>query len=144
MSLTTVYHKWHNNFTDNTPRQDVKERCNFFEKRLRSFSSGSVSPILFRSKLFPPISQDSPSLLFDYINLSSATPSTLNEFILKRVHLTMYHLTHRYDVDAKWIERFKDLLPLNSEESSGSSLQSGHDSTQLQSMTKVSTRGMLN
>lgn len=144
MSLTAVYHKWQNNFSNHVPRRDVKERCDFFEKRLGFFRSGSVSPIFFRSKLFPPISQDSPSLLFDYINLSSDTPSTLNDFILKRVHLTMYHLTHRYDVDAKWIGRLKELLPRSSEQSNGSSRQSQHDSTQLQSMTKVSTRGIFN
>ena len=88
--------------------KSVKGHFKKSKDALRAFSEVSVVPILFRSQLFRPISQETPSILFDFIDTSVPKKNSLQQ---RRVYLTIYHLTLRYDADSDWIERFSAILP---------------------------------
>jgi len=83
--------------------KSVKGNFNKIKDCLRKFSEVLVVPILFRSQLFRPISQETPSILFDFVDTSLPKKNSLQQ---RRVYLTIYHLTFRYDADSDWIERF--------------------------------------
>ena len=76
------------------------------KQRIRVYKESLVFPILYRSQIFTPICQDAPSLLVDLRD----TESTV-DFTQRQMHVTLYHLTFRYDVDSDWIEKLKGLLP---------------------------------
>mmetsp|Transcript_22399 Transcript_22399/g.55399 ORF Transcript_22399/g.55399 Transcript_22399/m.55399 type:complete len:1910 (-) Transcript_22399:166-5895(-) len=96
-------------------RQSVDEdgfsRIEYFQRRLNLYSSSFAAPILFRSQMFSPMSRESPSILLDYIETTAEKSSRSRSSGGKRVHFTLYHLTHRFDVDSKWTKRLADVLP---------------------------------
>ncbi|KAL3915698.1 MAG: hypothetical protein SGILL_005523, partial [Bacillariaceae sp.] len=90
---------------------DVSDRSKVAKENVRSRLNGNTAPLLFRSRMFTPISNETPSILIDFIN-DAADPedSSLKQTSL---HLTLYHLTSRYDVDSMWMSRLSDLLQGN-------------------------------
>jgi hypothetical protein len=68
--------------------------------------------------MFTPISRESPSFLLDLIEQTSGNTGLQDAFVQKKVHLTFYHLTHRFDVESKWLERFLSLFTDGHTESS--------------------------
>jgi hypothetical protein len=86
--------------------QSTQNRVDFVRERSFCRLNPSAVPIVYRSHLFVPISRESPSFLLDLIDLTPA--ASLHS--QKKVHLTLYHLTYRYDVDAKWIERLATIF----------------------------------
>jgi hypothetical protein len=86
--------------------QSIQNRVDFVRERSLCRSNPSAVPIVYRSHLFVPISRESPSFLLDLIDLTPATSLHSQ----KKVHITLYHLTYRYDVDAKWIERLATIF----------------------------------
>eukprot|EP00536_Pseudo-nitzschia_multiseries_P015721 jgi/Psemu1/312383/fgenesh1_kg.940_\ len=74
------------------------------------FMDVSTVPLLFRSQLFTPISQDTPSILVDLVDLSTAGLPGNRELKQRRLYLTLYHLTYRYETDSDWIERFSNIV----------------------------------
>lgn len=91
----------------------LQGRFRTLKNGLRAFSEVTIVPIIFRSQLFTPISQDTPSILLDFTDLSA--PSK-NAFQQRRVYFTFYHLTFRYNVDSNWVERLSAILPRPGEE----------------------------
>ncbi|KAL3941096.1 MAG: hypothetical protein SGBAC_004503 [Bacillariaceae sp.] len=91
--------------------EDGMSRIEYFRRRLNLYSSSFAAPILFRSQMFSPMSRESPSILFDYIETTSEKSCRNRRSEGKRVHLNLYHLTHRFDVDSKWTKRLGDVLP---------------------------------
>ena len=93
--------------------KSVKGRFKASKNVLRAFSEMSVVPILFRSRLFTPISQDTPSILLDFTDLSAFTKNRLQQ---RRAYLTIYHLTFRYNADSSWVDRLSTVFPTLEEE----------------------------
>jgi autophagy-related protein 2 len=96
--------------------KSIKGRFKKLKHSLQAFSKVSVVPILFRSKLFTPISQETPSILLDFIDASESNLTIKNNLRQRRIYFTLYHLTYRYDADSNWIERLSDVLPTQKEE----------------------------
>jgi hypothetical protein len=117
--------------------RDMEQRVNLLRQRIRCYSQALVSPILYRSHLFTPISHEAPSLLLDFIGLSADSSRT--GYSHKRVHLTLYHLAFRYDVDSKWVQ---DLLSLLPQQESKNVAEPNHEASkpvdETPSMTRVS------
>jgi len=90
----------------------LKGRFKVMKDSVRAFSKVPVVPILFRSQLFTPISQDTPSILLDFIDISIPTFTKKNNLQQRRLHLTIYHLTYRYEVDSDWIERLSVIFSI--------------------------------
>jgi len=97
---------------DRQPKH-VKERFRALKDEIGSFVKLSVTPIIFRSYFFTPLSHNTPSILIDLIDLSSLALEEKKLLRQNRIHLTLYHLTYRYDVDSDWIERLLNLSILN-------------------------------
>lgn len=72
-------------------------------------SNASATPIIYRSHLFSPISRESPSILFDMINVEAS--SVTNDVIHRNVQVTIYDTTYRYCFEPGWIERIRSLFP---------------------------------
>ena len=70
----------------------------------------SASPICYRSRLFAPISRDSPSILFDFVDQTRKCAAHASTFGQQKVHLTLYHLTYRYDVTTSCIDRLSAIF----------------------------------
>ncbi|KAG7364638.1 autophagy-related protein C terminal domain containing protein [Nitzschia inconspicua] len=87
---------------------DAKARVQVLRNSIRNHSLNPGVPLLFRSRMFTPISNETPSILFDVINSSSSGEK--NGIKQKRVHLTLYHITYRYDVESTLIPRLSGLL----------------------------------
>jgi hypothetical protein len=106
---------------------------------MQSFSSGLVSPVVYRSHLFTSISHESPTFLFDFIDLSTDKRNKTSGFAEKRLHVTFYHLTYRCDIDSKWIERLAGILPRTKDDAADETNSQSVDQTTegIQSMTKV-------
>ena len=94
-------------------QKPVKDRFRTLKDGIGAFSEFSVVPIIFRSHLFTPISHEIPSILVDFIDLSSLGPGKTNSLRQNRIHLTLYHLTYRYNVDSDWIKRLLNLFVFN-------------------------------
>jgi hypothetical protein len=99
------------NIQTSCPEKFVKGRFKVLKNSLRAFAEVSVVPILFRSQLFTPISQETPSILLDFVDLSAPSFTKKNGLRQRRVYLTIYHLTYRYDTDSDWIKRISVMLP---------------------------------
>lgn len=93
------------------PQKGGNERVESLRSTVRQIGNMSVTPVVFRSHIFTPISQETPSILLDFINLSAEAANDLNEMKQRRVHVTLYHLTCRYAVDSDWVERLLTILP---------------------------------
>ena len=89
---------------------DVQIRVTALKERIVQYSKALVSPILYRSHMFNPISHATPSLVLDILNFPAVT-RTWNRLAQTRIHLTLYHLTYRYDVDSDWMQRVHNLIP---------------------------------
>ena len=100
-----------NEIFDQTFEKEVEKRVDLLRKNIRSYGDAFVSPLIYRSHLFTPISHDTPSLLMDFIDPSSGSPQRAKEFIQKRVHVTAYHLTYRYNLESEWMKDVSKLLP---------------------------------
>jgi len=94
-------------------QKHVKERFRALKDEIGGFIKLSVMPIIFRSYFFTPLSHNTPSILIDLIDLSSLDLEKKNSLRQNRIHLTLYHLTYRYDADSDWIERLLNLSILN-------------------------------
>ncbi len=82
------------------------------KQRLRIYKESLVSPILFRSKIFSPICQDAPSFLVDIRDTASIRSiGETKGFSQKQLHVTLYHLTLRHNIDSDWIEKLQEILP---------------------------------
>ncbi|KAL3925125.1 MAG: hypothetical protein SGILL_000613 [Bacillariaceae sp.] len=88
---------------------DAAQRAKLLKEGIQACSSEFTAPLLFRSHMFTPISQDTPSVLLDIIDMSSV-PSGEDISKQKSVYLTVYHLTYRYDVDSQWTQCLMNLL----------------------------------
>jgi len=86
-------------------KTSIKDRLEVLKCVLQAYSKVSVVPILFRSQMFTPISQETPCILLDFIDLSGPTFIRKNKLLQRRIHLTVYHLTYRYDADSLWADR---------------------------------------
>jgi hypothetical protein len=111
--------------TPRTARQgnDLGPRVRHLKGCIRSYSQTTVMPILFRSHLFTPISHGTPSVLIDLIDLSTGQTHSQTAFQQKRIYLTLYHLTFRYNVDSDWIKDMSQLFTMSNSEVA---LDSGH------------------
>ncbi len=123
-----------------TIRMDISDtaldgRFRVLKKSLRAFSEVLVVPILFRSQLFTPISQDTPSILLDFLDVSGA--NNKNALQQKRIYLTVYHLTFRYNADSTWIDRLSAMLPNSNEEEDGTSARDSPQGGVERSMTRL-------
>lgn len=137
--LSVVYHPFARNSEKKSYTRDVQKRIESFQQRVLMLGGGRAAPVLYRSHLFTSISHESPSFLLDFIDMSANSTNGKNGFAQKRLHVTLYHLTYRYDIDSKWMKRLARLLP---ESDSNSTDQSSFPEPILQkpehSMTKVS------
>ena len=99
----------------------------------------SVSHILYRSHLFTPISRESPSILLDFTDLAS-TNAGEEGFAQKKIQFTFYHLTYRYDVDSKWLDRCSAMFKHLNDESQrgGDVLGSPDQATSKRADSKIS------
>eukprot|EP00980_Cylindrotheca_fusiformis_P014868 scaffold4060_cov121-Cylindrotheca_fusiformis.AAC.2 len=74
-----------------------------------------------------------------YEDISRDKQNEKRGFSENRVHLTVYHLTYRYDIDSKWIERIAGMVPKSrgseAQQNSSELEHQPHDGRQ--SMTKV-------
>lgn len=95
---------------------DLELRVRRMKDCIRSYSRTAVLPILFRSHLFTPISHETPSVLIDLIDLSTDPSGGRTDFKQKRIYLTLYHLTFRYNVDSDWIEKLSQLFSVANSE----------------------------
>ena len=86
----------------------ITQRVTQMKQRIKTYLHATVTPILYRSQIFTPICQEAPSFLVDIRDLTSGSRGGL---IQKQVHMTLYHLSFRYDVDSRWVEGLKNLLP---------------------------------
>lgn len=84
-------------------------RIQFLKNCIRNLSQSSSLPLLFRSHMFTPISHETPSILFDIID-AKPTLDERSDLQQRRAHLTLYHVTYRYDVESKWIPRLSALF----------------------------------
>jgi autophagy-related protein 2 len=87
---------------------DVRGRAKLIKEGIRTCDNACTS-LLFRSQMFTPISHETPSILLDLIS-SASDPAAEFPLEQKSCHLTLYHLTFRYDVDSEWICRLQNLL----------------------------------
>lgn len=120
----------------------MKGRFAVLKNTIRAFSEVSVVPIFFRSQLFTPISQETPSILFDFIDLSASNIAKAKKLLQRRVYFTVYHLTFRYNADSDWIERFSDVVHSLQEEAQENSNTNLHSKKKIQenderSMTRL-------
>jgi len=78
-----------------------RDRCD--NVRRRTFQNGDsvATPILYRSQLFSPLSPESPAVLIDIL------APTADEW---NAHFTVYNVTHRYDVQSRWLCRLQTML----------------------------------
>jgi hypothetical protein len=84
----------------------------YFRKRLTPVESAVVSPLLYRSHLFHPISLENPALLLDMT-------FQRNNFSQRSVYATLYDSTLRCNFNTPWVARLKavfDRLPLGGSE----------------------------
>jgi hypothetical protein len=80
-------------------------------QRLR-FTSVSAGPILYRSRLYEPISRESPSILLD---LLAQTGGAHDDTTRHNLYCTIYDLTYRHVDESKWVDDAKSLLKQISE-----------------------------
>lgn len=114
----------------------MKGRFQVLKNSLRAFSEVSVVPILFRSQLFTPISQDTPSILVDLIDMSDVKKNR-NGLQQRRIYLTVYHLTYRYDADSTWIDLMSTIFPKSKEEEQANSKRDTMQEEVERSMTRL-------
>lgn len=101
-----------------------------------STSAGIVlKPLLYRSYLFEPISNQSPSLLIDFVN---DFPDKDVLLMGRKFYATVYDATYRMDFDSTWLNKLK----LMAEEAFGES-RNMHPSGEEPSEEKVLTRTFL-
>lgn len=82
------------------------------KERIRIYIEAAVSPIFFRSKIFTPICQDAPCILIDMRDTTTRKATEVaNGFSQKQLHVTLYHLTIRHDLDSDWIKKLIAILP---------------------------------
>lgn len=91
-------------------QKPANERFQDLKNRIEALINLSVAPIMFRSHFFTPISQDTPSILVDLVDISSHDTNTKDSLAQNRVHLTFYHITYRYDVDSNWIKWLSNIF----------------------------------
>jgi len=81
-------------------------RLSFLRERATSHRESVASAIFYRSHLFSPISQSSPSVLVDLLHVNKE-----GSFLDRRaLHFTLYDTTYRYDFDSNWIRRMSCIL----------------------------------
>jgi autophagy-related protein 2 len=100
----------------NDSEKFVKGRFKVLKNTLQAFTEVSVVPILFRSQLFTPISQETPSIQLDFVDLSAPSVTKKNDLRQRRIYVTIYHLTYRYDAESDWMKRLSVMLPTLKEE----------------------------
>jgi len=86
-------------------KSSTHERYNSVRNRIVRNPSSSATPLFHRSHMFTPISPDSPSILIDVLSPNRENSFQRENFSEVSVHVTVYNMTHRYDVDSSWIER---------------------------------------
>jgi hypothetical protein len=94
-----------------------RDRCD--EVRRRNFQRGAsiATPIFYRSQLLSPLSPESPTFLVDFFTPDDDMAS--DEW---NVHITIYNMTHRFDVDSQWQHRFRKLFRVHDNAASESTL----------------------
>jgi hypothetical protein len=127
----------------------MADRFKFVKDRAFRGLSASASPIFYRSHLFAPISHESPSILFDFIDQTASCPKPHDTFRQRRLHFTLYHLTYRYDVDSKWIDRLTCMIGGTTKEDTSDAVarellssESNRQSSDNSSLTRVSSRAL--
>lgn len=111
-----------------------RDRCDNVRRRTFQKGASIVTPIFFRSQLFPPLSPESPSFLVDvYTSDDGIARDDWN------VHFTMYNMTHRFDVDSQWRHRLQKLLHVHDNAASAPTTTNLHDEEGDSMLIKVST-----
>jgi len=82
----------------------LRDRCDFIRQRTIRNESTVATPILHRSRLFPSLSQESPALLFDIFRMDECECA---------VHFSVYNVTHRAELDCKWVNTLVNLATLH-------------------------------
>lgn len=110
-------------------------------ERSTSGEASRTTPILYRSRLFSPISRHSPSILIDIINPNVAASQDIDKLVHKNVHVTLYDMTYRYDFDSGWMERLKSIVKSQNdqfqEEEQEEAIPRAKDRTAAQTMTRL-------
>lgn len=81
----------------------IRDRCDIVRRRTFQREGSVVTPICYRSQLFPPLSPESPAFLLDILKPSEDANET-------NVHFTVYNMSHRCDVNSRWLHRLQTLL----------------------------------
>jgi len=76
------------------------------KRRFQMSTRKQSTAIFFRSKLSHPLSSKTPALLMDMI---VQRPMDDDDEIERAVHISLYDMTYRYDLDSSWMERLKIL-----------------------------------
>jgi len=93
----------HDSDTQNVP--SFRDRCDNLRRRTFQNVNSVATPIFYRSQLFPPLSPESPAFLVDILKPNADVDS--GEW---SAHFTVYNMTHRCDMESRWLGRLQKLL----------------------------------
>lgn len=119
---------------DTSIAPSLRDRCDSVRRRTFQKGASFVTPIFFRSQLFPPLSPESPSFLVDVF--ASDDDIARDEW---NVHFTVYNMTHRFDVDSMWRHRLRRLLHVQDNAGSTPTTANPHNEEGGSLLTKVRT-----
>ncbi len=108
-------------------RMTLTQRTKNLRRRQYSLPKSISKPIFYRSKLSHPLSPETPAFLLDVL----VNKDDIYDSEERAVHLSIYDMTYRYDLDSCWMERLKNILKCCSpsvddgdDESSSTSIES--------------------
>ena len=73
----------------------ARERCDGIRLRTVRNQATNATAVLYRSCLFPSLSQESPAFLLDFFRLEKCETT---------VHISLYNVTHRIDLFSSWVD----------------------------------------
>jgi len=86
------------------------ERCKKLRRRFNRNPSTMARAIFFRSKLCQPLSPDTPCVLIDILLRKDQQDNTDENFHERSVHISIYDMTYRYDMDSTWLQNLSTLI----------------------------------
>jgi len=115
-------------------KSSISYRCDLIRRRRVEHSLHKVgSAIFFRSKLSHPLSPKTPALLIDTMIKRDG------DDIERALHISLYDLTYRYEVDSQWIDRLKIIFKVDKLDKDDITLESKapKEDIMTQSVTKL-------
>ncbi|KAL7473556.1 hypothetical protein ACHAXS_013999 [Conticribra weissflogii] len=86
------------------------ERCKKLQQRFTRNPSTRARAIFFRSKLCQPLSPDTPSVLIDILFRKDQQDNSNDGFYERSVHVSIYDMTYRYDMESEWLHHLSSLI----------------------------------